>query len=101
MQHYRDMARDRSHDATESTIFVCGMALLDADDPFYDVFHCDPSLDCNAHIKAHFYAYKIQYERVEMCFYCVGEFDSRVERCLLASAARSWSSGTRSARGGC
>ena len=79
MQKYRAMARDKSHDATESTIFVCGMAPMDADDPFHDVLHCDSSLDCNAHIEAHFYTYKIQHGRVEMCCYCAGEFDSPVE----------------------
>ncbi len=66
MQNYRSMSRDMLQDATESTIFVCGMAPLDADDPLYDVFHRDPSLDCNAHIEAHFYTSKIQPERVEM-----------------------------------
>jgi hypothetical protein len=76
---YRTMARDRLHDAMESPIFVCGMAPLDPDDPCYDVFHCDPSLDCNAHIEANFYTSKIQPTRVELCCHCAGEFDSPVE----------------------
>ena len=49
------MARDRLHDAMESAIFVCGMAPLDPDDPFYDVFLCDPALDCNTHTLRHIF----------------------------------------------
>ena len=73
------MARDRLHDAMESAIFVCGMGLLDQDDPCYDVFLYDTSLDCIAHIEAIFYTSKIQPARVELCCYCAGEFDSPVE----------------------
>jgi hypothetical protein len=43
------------------------------------MFQCDPYLDCNAHIEAHFYTSKVQLERVEMCCHCVGEFVSPVE----------------------
>ncbi len=36
--NYRAVAKDRLRDAMESTIFVCGMAPLDTDDPMYDIF---------------------------------------------------------------
>jgi hypothetical protein len=42
-------------DAMESTIFVCGMAPLDTDDPTYVMFQRDPSLKCNTHIEADCY----------------------------------------------
>jgi len=76
---YRAMARARLHDAIETPIFGCGMAPMDKDDPCYDVFHCDPSSDCNAHIEANFYTLKIQPTRVELCYHCAGNFDSPVE----------------------
>ena len=52
---------------------------LNPHDPCYDVFHCDPSLDCNAHIEANFYTSKIQPTRVDLCCHCAGEFYSPVE----------------------
>ena len=51
----RVVAKDRLHDATESPIFICGMAALDYDEPFYNIFLCDPSLDCDTHIEAIFF----------------------------------------------
>ena len=54
------MAEDMLLDAMESTIFMCGMAPLDSDDPCHDNFHCDPSLDCNTHIESEFYTSKIE-----------------------------------------
>ncbi len=76
---YRVVAKDRLHDATESPIFVCGMAALDSDDPFYNIFLCNPSLDCNTHIEADLYTSRIIHERIELCCHCAGEFDSPVE----------------------
>ena len=73
------MARDKLYGAMGSAIFVCGMAPLAQDDPCYDVFHCETSLDCTAHNEAHFYTSKIQSTRVESCCYCACEFDSPVE----------------------
>jgi len=49
----RTIARDRLKDAMESAIFLCGMAPLDPDDSFCDVFLCDPVLDCNTHTHTH------------------------------------------------
>ncbi len=51
-----------------------------------DVFHCDPSLNCSAHIEAIFYASKIQFSRIESCCHCAGESDSPIElnSCLKA-----------------
>ena len=77
--NYRTMARDRLRDAMESAIFVCDMAPLDPDDPFYNIFLCDPALDCNTYIEVHFYTSKVQPNRVEMCCHCTGEFDSPIE----------------------
>ena len=79
MLNYRAMARDRSRDAMESIIFVCGMAPLDSDYPMYDIFHCYPSLDCNIHIEADFYTARIRPERIELCCHCAGDFNSPVE----------------------
>ena len=44
----------------------------------YDVFNCEPSLDCNSHIEAIFYTSKFQPTRVELCCHCAGEFDTPV-----------------------
>jgi hypothetical protein len=52
---YRDVAKDRFLDTMESPNFVCGIVPLDFDDPMYDIFQCNPSLDCNTHIEADFY----------------------------------------------
>ena len=54
VQKYRVMAKDRLLNAMESTIYMCEMAPLDSDDPCHDIFHCDPSLDCNTHIESEF-----------------------------------------------
>ena len=61
---YRIVAKDMLNDATESPIFICGMTALDSDDPFYNIFLCDPSLDCNTHIEADFYTSRIIPERI-------------------------------------
>jgi hypothetical protein len=53
---YRTMAGGRLYDTMETPIFVCGM---DTTNPCYDVFHCDPSLDCTAHIEADLHTSKI------------------------------------------
>jgi hypothetical protein len=79
MQKYRVLAKDRLRDAMESLIFICGMAPLDSDDPMYDIFRCDPSLDCNMHIEAEFFTSPIKAERVELCCHCAGEFNFPVE----------------------
>ena len=79
IKSYRAVAKDRLSDAIESTIFVCGMAPLDPDDPMYDIFQCDPSLECNTHIEADFYTARIWPERIELCCHCAREFNSPVE----------------------
>jgi hypothetical protein len=79
VKNYRALAKDRLRDATESTIFVCGMAPLDFDDPLYDIFQCDPSLSCDTHVEADLYTFRIMLEHIELCCHCAGEFDSPVE----------------------
>jgi hypothetical protein len=37
-QEYISFVKDRLHDAMESSIFICGMAPLDPDDPCYGIF---------------------------------------------------------------
>jgi hypothetical protein len=64
--HYVAFAKDKPVDATESLIYMCGMAPLDPDDPYFDIFRCDPSLDCDTHIESEFYTSKIQSTRVKM-----------------------------------
>ena len=46
------MAKAKLHDASESQIFMFDMAPLDPDDPCYDLFQSDPSLDCDTHMEA-------------------------------------------------
>jgi hypothetical protein len=79
IQAYRVVAKNRLHDATESPIFICGMAALDYDDPFYNMFLRDPSLDCDTHIEVDFYTSRIMPGRIELCCHCAGEFDSPIE----------------------
>jgi hypothetical protein len=79
IQNYRALAKDSLRDATELTIFVCGMAPLEFDDPLYDTLQCDPSLRCDTHVEADFYTSRIMPERIELCCQSAGEFDSPVE----------------------
>jgi hypothetical protein len=79
MQKYRALAKDMLRDASESTIFACGMAPLDYDDPLYDIFQCDPSLNCGTLVEADFYTSRIMPRRIELCCHCTSEFDSPVE----------------------
>jgi len=76
---YRRWTKDRLHDAMESSIFICGITPLDFGESIYDIFCCDPSLDCNTHIEGDFYTSRIKAERIELRCHCVGEFNSRVE----------------------
>jgi hypothetical protein len=73
---YRVLAKDRLHDAMESPIFIRGIVPFDSDDPMYDIFRCDPSLDCNTHIEAGFYTSRTKADRIELCCNCVGEINS-------------------------
>ena len=74
-----DIAKDMLVDATESAIYMCGMAPLDLDDPFFDIFQCDPTFDCDSHIESEFYTSKIQPSRVNICCQCADKYDSPVE----------------------
>jgi hypothetical protein len=70
------------HDAMESTIssYMCGMAAFDLDDPCYEIFHCDPSLECDTHLESEYYVSRIQPSRLVMCCHCAGTMlDSPVE----------------------
>jgi len=66
------MVKDMLNDAVESTIFMCGMVALDLDDPCYDLFRFDPSLDCDTHVESEFYVSRIQPKRVVLCYHCAG-----------------------------
>jgi hypothetical protein len=52
VKDYQSMAKAKLHDASESQIFMFDMAPLDPDDPCYDLFQSDPSLDCDTHMEA-------------------------------------------------
>jgi len=78
-QEYISYVKDRLHDAMESSIFICGMAPLDPDDPCYGIFECDISLDCETHVEADFYVSGIEPSRKEICCHCAGVCDSLVE----------------------
>ena len=54
VKQYHALAKGRLDDAVESPIFICGMAPLHSDDPFHDIFLCDPLLDCDTHIEPEF-----------------------------------------------
>jgi hypothetical protein len=49
-QEYISFVKERLVDAMDSTIFSCGMAPLDPDDPCYSIFLCDRSSDCDLHV---------------------------------------------------
>ncbi len=78
-QEYISFVKDRLHDAMESSIFICGMAPLDPDDPCYDIFQCDTSLDCDTHVEADFYVSGIEPNRKDICCHCAGVSNSPVE----------------------
>jgi hypothetical protein len=67
VRHYIAMVRGKLEDAMESPIYSCGMALLDPDDPCFETFLCDTTLDCDKHVEAEFYVSKIQPSRLELC----------------------------------
>ncbi len=71
--------KDRLHDAMELSIFICGKAPPDPDDPCYDIFLCDTSLDCDTHVEADFYVSGIEPSRKEICCHCAGAYDSPIE----------------------
>jgi hypothetical protein len=73
------LVKDRLHDAMESSIFICGMAPLDPDDPCYGIFLCDTTLDCDTHVEAEFYVSGIEPSRKELCCHCAGACDSPIE----------------------
>jgi hypothetical protein len=71
--------KDVLRDDAESTIFVCSVAPADIDDPLYDIFPCNSSLDCDTHVEADFFASRIMNECIEFCCHCAGKFESPVE----------------------
>ena len=80
VHEYRAIVKDKFHDAMDSTIYVCGMTALDHDDPCYDMFYCDPSLECDSHVESDFCISRIQPKRLVLCFHCTGNIlDSLVE----------------------
>ncbi len=66
------MVKDKLHDAMDSTIYMYGMAALDLDDPGYNMFLCDPSLECDTIVEPEFYVSRIQPRRVVLCCHCAG-----------------------------
>ncbi len=79
LKHYQALAKGRLDDAVESHIFICGMAPLDSDEPFHDIFLCDPSLDCDTHIEPEFYVSRIVPTRLELCCHCTGVFELPID----------------------
>ena len=71
--------KDRLLDAMDSSIFLCGVAPLDPDDPCYGIFLCDTSLDCDSHVEAEFYMSVTDPNRKELCCHCAGVCDSPIE----------------------
>ena len=55
------------------------MTPLDSDDPFHDIFLCDPLLDCDTHIEPEFYVSRIVPTRLELCCHCAGVFESPID----------------------
>jgi hypothetical protein len=70
-QEYISFVKDRLHDAMESSIFVCGMASLDPDDPCHGIFLCDTSLDCDTHMEAEFYVFVRSYVVIAPAAYVI------------------------------
>ena len=60
-------------------ILVLFLLLFYPDDPFYNIFHCDPFLDCDSHIEVDLYTSRIMLERIVLCCHCASKFDSPVE----------------------
>jgi hypothetical protein len=58
---------------------MCGMAPLDPDDPYLNIFQCDPTRDFDTHIDSKFYTSKIQPTRVKTFSHCADKYDSPVE----------------------
>ncbi len=67
---YQALAKARLIDAMVSPFFMCGMSPLDSDDPFYNIFRADPSLDCDKRIEAEFHVSRIEPTQLEICCHC-------------------------------
>ena len=78
VQKYNAMAKVRLLDAMEATIFMCGMAPLNSDDPCHAIHHRDPSLNCDTHIESEFYTFKIHLGRINIWCHCAGTNESPV-----------------------
>jgi len=78
-QEYISLVKNRLHDAMKSSIFICGMAPLDHDDPCYGIFQCVISLDCETHVEADFYVSGTELSREKICCHCAGVFNSPIE----------------------
>jgi hypothetical protein len=44
--------------------------VLDLDDPCYNMFHSEPSLECDTHVESEFYVSRIRLERMILCCHC-------------------------------
>lgn len=55
------------------------MAPLDPDDPCYDIFLCDTTLDCETHLEPEFFVSRIEPTRLELCCHCAGVSKSPIE----------------------
>ena len=72
VKQYRAFAKDMLVEAANYRIYMCGMDPLDPDELYFDIFHCDPSLDCDAHIESEF---------------CTLKFSLHVSRCVVIASA--------------
>ena len=70
VQEYVAMAKGRLNDAIDSPIFIRGMPPLDPDDPCYDIFLCDTTLDYETHLEPDFYVSRIEPTRLELLSLC-------------------------------
>ena len=75
---YRALAKVRLQDAIEPTIFMCGKSPLDPDDPCYDIFKCDPSMDCDTRVESEYYASKIMPQDIPMYCHCASTSESPI-----------------------
>jgi hypothetical protein len=74
---YQVMVKDMLHDATESSIYMCGMVVVDIDDPCYSIYNCDFSLECDTLLDLEFYISRIQPRPTVLCCHCAGTTNAR------------------------
>jgi hypothetical protein len=78
VMRYKAMAKDRLQAAIVSTVFMWGIAHLHPDDPCYDIFECDPYMDCDTHVESEYHASKIMPQYIPVCCHCAGTYKSLI-----------------------